>query len=82
MPDGPSGVARIVAATEPLGPDRHTDVSLWYLLAGSPALPIALDPREFAGGRWWAGSQIESTSPARFDPNMGRFLAKIRSTLS
>jgi hypothetical protein len=46
-----------------------------------PAAPIALDPREFAGGRWWAGSQIESTSPARFDPNMGRFLAKIRSTL-
>jgi len=81
MPDGPSGVARIVAATEPLGPDRHTDVSLWYLLAGSPALPIALDPREFPGGRWWAGPQIESTSPARFDPNMGRFLAKIRSTL-
>ena len=43
--------------------------------------PIALDPREFAEGRWWAGPQIESTSPARFDPNMGRFLAKIRSTL-
>jgi hypothetical protein len=37
---------------------------------------------DFAGGAWWAGSQIESTSPARFDPNMGRFLAKIRSTLS
>ena len=67
MPDGPRGVARIVAAVEPFDevehaqqadvlawldstPDvyRHTDVSLWYLLAGSPALPIALDPREFA----------------------------------
>ena len=46
-----------------------------------PAAPIALDPREFAEGRWWAGPQIESASPARFDPNIGRFLAKIRSTL-
>ncbi len=63
------------------GPDRHTDVSLWYLLAGSPALPIALDPREFAGGRWWTGPQFGSSSPELFDPNMGRFLAKIRSTL-
>ncbi len=60
------------------GPDRHTDVSLWYLLAGSPALPIAPDPREFAGGRWWTGPQIESADPALLDPNMGRFLAKIR----
>jgi len=60
------------------GPDQHTDVSLWYLLAGSPALPIALDPREFAGGRWWTGPQIEAANPALLDPNMGRFLAKVR----
>jgi 8-oxo-dGTP diphosphatase len=33
--------------------ERHTDVSLWYLLAGSPALPIELDRREFTAGRWW-----------------------------
>ena len=63
------------------GPDRHTDVSLWYLLAGSPARPIALDPREFTGGRWWTGPRIRSSSPERFDPNMGRFLAKIRAAL-
>jgi 8-oxo-dGTP diphosphatase len=68
-----------IAATT--GPDRHTDVSLWYLLAGSPGLPIALDSREFAGGRWWTRPQIGSASPDLFDPNMGRFLAKIRSTL-
>ncbi len=50
-----------------------------HRLAGHPALPIALDPREFAGGHWWAGPRIESSDPALFDPNMGRFLAKIRS---
>ena len=37
--------------------------------------------RQFAGGRWWTGPQIESSSPARFDPNLCRFLAKVRSTL-
>ena len=59
-------MARIVAAIEPFA---------------SPALPIALDQREFAGGRWWTGAQIESSSPEEFDPNMGRFLAKIGAVL-
>jgi hypothetical protein len=49
-------------------------------VSGTLALDIALDPREFAGGRWWSWPQIRSSSPALFDPNMGRFLAKIRST--
>jgi 8-oxo-dGTP diphosphatase len=60
---------------------RHTDVSLWYVLSGSPELPIVLDPREFAGGRWWTAAQIESASPDLFDPHLGRFLAKARSRL-
>jgi len=54
-----------------------------------PVVPAGREPgaahRAWPAGvprrRWWAGPQIESTSPARFDPNMGRFLAKIRSTL-
>ena len=67
-----------VAVTRTRGSDTHADVTLWYLLAGSPALPITLDPREFAGGRWWTRPQLDSAAPALFDPNMGRFLAKIR----
>jgi 8-oxo-dGTP diphosphatase len=73
--------AVFVTMARTTGPDPHTDVSLWYLLAGSPALPIALDRREFADGRWWPGPQIGSSSPDLFDPNMGRFLAKIRAML-
>jgi 8-oxo-dGTP diphosphatase len=67
-----------VAVTRTRGSDPHTDVALWYLLAGSQGLPIALDPREFAGGRWWTRPQLESADPALLDPNMGRFLAKTR----
>jgi 8-oxo-dGTP diphosphatase len=66
-----------VAVARTTGADSHTDVVLWYLLAGRRALPLALDPREFAGGCWWLASQIESADPALFDPNMGRFLAKL-----
>ena len=67
-----------VTVTRTRTPDSHTDVSLWYLLAGYPGMPLVLDPREFAGGCWWTGPELDSADPARFDPNMGRFLAKVR----
>jgi 8-oxo-dGTP diphosphatase len=68
------------------GPDgaayrSHTDVSLWYLLTGRVGMPIMLDPREFAGGRWWTGPEIQSADPGLFDPCLGRFVAKLRSFL-
>jgi hypothetical protein len=91
MPDGPRDVARMISAIEPSdGVERshQADVLAWldstpdiYRRAGSPALPVALDPREFAGGRWWTGPQIETSNPDLFDPNMGRFRAKIRAML-
>jgi 8-oxo-dGTP diphosphatase len=67
-----------VTVTPTVGLDSHTDVSLWYLLAGHPGMPIVLDLREFSGGRWWTRPQLESADPALFDPAMGRFLAKVR----
>ncbi len=57
----------------------HTDVSLWYLLSGHPHMPITLDRREVAAGRWWSAQEIASASPALFDPHLGRFIAKVRS---
>lgn len=68
-----------VTVTRTTGPDPHTDVSLWFLLAGHPGMPVVLDPREFAGGRWWTRPELESADPALFDPAMGRFLAKLGS---
>jgi 8-oxo-dGTP pyrophosphatase MutT (NUDIX family) len=59
----------------------HTDVSLWYVISGSPRLSIALDPAEFNGGRWWTAKEIESASPANFDPHFGRFTRKLRSVI-
>jgi 8-oxo-dGTP diphosphatase len=59
----------------------HTDVSLWYVIAGDRKSPIRLDEREFSGGRWWTTAEIESASPAGFDPHLGRFAAKLRPVL-
>jgi hypothetical protein len=42
-------------------------------------MPIMLDPREFAGGRWWTAAEIDSADPALLDPHFGRFIAKIRA---
>ncbi len=59
----------------------HTDVSLWYVLSGRRDMSVVLDDREFAGGRWWCAAELESADPRLFDPGLGRFLAKLRSTV-
>lgn len=59
----------------------HTDVCLWYTVSGRRQMALALDQREFTGGRWWSAAEIESAGPARFDPHLGRFLAKIAPKL-
>lgn len=66
-----------LTVTPTTGPDPHTDVSLWYVLAGDRALPITLDSREFAGGRWWTPAEIDAAPPSEFEPHIGRFLAKM-----
>ena len=70
-----------VTVTRTAGLDGHTDVSLWYVIAGDRKSPIRLDEREFSGGRWWTTAEIESADPAGFDPQLGRFAAKLRPVL-
>lgn len=56
--------------------NRHTDVSLWFVVSCGIKQPLAPDPGEFREARWWARDQIEQASPAVFDPRMKRMLAK------
>jgi 8-oxo-dGTP diphosphatase len=56
-------------------------LSLWYLISGNRQTHIALDRREFAGGRWWTPAEISAAGQALFDPHFSRFLTKIRSEL-
>jgi len=53
---------------------RHTDVSLWYALAGTVGEPLTPDDREFAEVRWWSRAEILAADPARLEPHLLRAL--------
>ena len=60
----------------------HTDVSLWYAMAGDAEAPLEGDAREFAGSRWWMFDEILAADPAFLDPHQQRFTAKLVSRLA
>lgn len=55
----------------------HTDVSLWFVLPVDRAQPFTLDGREFRAACWWTPAEVAAADPARFDPHLPRFLAKL-----
>lgn len=58
---------------------RHTDVSLWYAVAGAPGLPLVPDGREFRSVRWWTAAELERADAAAFEPHLLRALAVLRA---
>lgn len=67
-----------VSVTETAGPaDRHTDVSLWFVLSCRVSEPLTPDPGEFRAARWWTRGQIGRAGPGLFDPHMTRMLGKL-----
>lgn len=52
----------------------HTDVSLWYVLAGDRTAKFAYDDSEFRSVRWFSGDEVPFN---RCDPHMDRFLLKL-----
>ncbi|MGW4244519.1 NUDIX domain-containing protein [Nocardia sp. NPDC004722] len=60
-------------------PERHVDVSLWYVIRGSHTRPYDLDPGEFDNGAWWP---LAADSPPPSDPHLPRFTAKLAEALS
>jgi 8-oxo-dGTP diphosphatase len=62
--------------TETVGPPamRHTDVSLWFALAGRVGQPLHPDQREFAGVRWWTVQELRHAGLDRFEPHLLRAL--------
>ena len=64
---GPHGHRPLfITVTETLGAAnaRHTDVSLWYLLAGSRRDRLHPTEREFRSARWWSPAEIEAAPPS------------------
>jgi 8-oxo-dGTP diphosphatase len=73
------GNPMFVTVNSTSGPDRHTDVSLWFVLSCGMKQPLTPDPGEFRAALWWTREQIERASPERFDPHMRRMLRKFDS---
>ncbi|HEY6494419.1 MAG TPA: NUDIX domain-containing protein [Trebonia sp.] len=65
-----------LTVTETVGPPetRHTDVSLWFALAGRAGQYLRPDQREFIQVRWWAAAELGQVSPDRFEPHLVRAL--------
>ncbi|TCK22155.1 NUDIX hydrolase [Pseudonocardia endophytica] len=57
--------------------DRHTDVSLWFVTAGTRGMPVTIDRTEFTEARWWAHRDALECGPGRLDPHYQRFVTKI-----
>ncbi|MFG2056442.1 NUDIX hydrolase [Micromonospora sp. NPDC048930] len=68
-----------LTVTETVGgpADRHTDVSLWYVLSGRRHQQLVPDPGEFRGVRWWTPREVAAAAPGTVEPHLGRMLAKL-----
>jgi 8-oxo-dGTP diphosphatase len=68
-----------VTVTTTVGIDSgHTDVSLWFVIAGSRGMRLTVDEVEFKGARWWPLEEVTRADAGSFDPHFGRFLQKIQ----
>ena len=58
---------------------RHTDVSLWFALAGTTLMRLVPDEREFVGVRWWTQLELRTGDLSRFEPHLLRALDALSS---
>ena len=66
--------------TGDIGP--HTDVSFWYVVEGDVTEELDWDPGEFKGIRWFDLSEVEATPISKLDPQLHRFVRKLRIHLA
>lgn len=74
----PSGRPSFVTVTRTGGIDAgHSDVSLWYLLAGRRDMDLVIDVTEFNQARWWSPADVQAADAKGFDPHYLRFVEKV-----
>jgi 8-oxo-dGTP diphosphatase len=63
------------------GEHSHTDVVLWFAFRGDSSTVFRADEREFKETRWFSVDDRTDWSAGCFDPQMSRFIQKLRSSL-
>jgi 8-oxo-dGTP diphosphatase len=65
-----------------VGAHSHTDVSLWYVVAGHAGELLRSDPREIRRCAWTAFADVSALPPERRDPHLERFVRKVERSLA
>jgi 8-oxo-dGTP pyrophosphatase MutT (NUDIX family) len=63
------------------GERSHVDVSMWFVLDCRSDLELRPDPREFRSVRWYNIDEQLEWPADRFDPQMTRFIRKLKAAL-
>jgi 8-oxo-dGTP diphosphatase len=63
------------------GEHRHVDVSMWFVLDCRCDAELRPDPREFRSVRWYNIDEQLEWPAATFDPQMTRFIRKLKAAL-
>lgn len=77
-----AGVPLFVSRTRTRGPGRHTDVTLWFVARGDRSQVLTVDPSESRGATWIGLHEGVGWSAPQFDPNMARFVVKLKAALA
>jgi len=64
-----------------VGERSHVDVSMWFVLDCGRAVELRPDPREFRSVRWYNIDEQLEWPGDRFDPQMTRFIRKLKAAL-
>jgi 8-oxo-dGTP pyrophosphatase MutT (NUDIX family) len=67
-----------ITVTTTNGQGEHTDVSLWYVLQASDETPLTIEDDKFAEVRWWNIDDVLAAPINQFDPELHRFITKIK----
>jgi 8-oxo-dGTP diphosphatase len=70
-----------LTANPTLGEQSHVDVSLWFVLDCGRDAEIHADPREFRSVRWYNIDEQPEWPADQFDPQMTRFIRKLKAAL-
>ena len=71
-----------VTVTRTVGHGRHTDVSLWYVIAGNRDEQLNYDKGEINGYSWLELDDVLATDIRELDPCMHRFVGKMQGVLA